>query len=233
MGWLIAAVFVLCLIGLLALRRGKDLKQYDPRLAWLRGGVYFSACMLIARASGAWQAVFNQPLASAANRSDPGWILFSAGCAAILYVGYFLVWPRGTLSHGRRLDIPAVLIFGSLWGLSESLLFVAVWFAAANLIEPTWLVAVVAFIIISAFSGLWHQLYWDIYVAPEHNILEWNGRKVLFAHVPNLLVTLTYLAIYESFGMFVLFQTIVLLASTYFMRFPGFWSPASAVAEPV
>jgi hypothetical protein len=78
--------------------------------------------------------------------------------------------------------------------------------------------------VISAFLGLWHQFYWDIYVAPEHNILEWNIKKVLLAHIPNIVITLTYLSLYGNSGVFVLCQTFALVASTYFMRFPPFWS---------
>ena len=32
---------------------------------------------------------------------------------------------------------------------------------------------------VGTFLGLWHALYWDRKVAPEHNIEAWNLRKVL------------------------------------------------------
>jgi hypothetical protein len=60
-------------------------------------------------------------------------------------------------------------------------------------------------------------------VTPEHNIVEWNGRKVLLAHTPNLIATLTYLTLHGNMGIFILLQTIALLSSTYFMHFPPFW----------
>lgn len=226
----VLAVLALLVLGLLVRRRGRDVRVYDAKLAWLRGGIYFCICILLASASGSLDWVLSHPLASSAHLADPGWILFTAGCVAILFVGYFLVWPRGTVSHGRPLNLLAVVLFGGLWGLSEALLFVSVWFWIAQWVEPTWLVAILAFVVISAFNGLWHQFYWDLYVAPDHNIIAWNGRKVLFAHVPNLLVTLTYLALYQNFGIFVIFQAVVLLSSTYFMRFPGFWGSGTPVS---
>lgn len=69
----------------------------------------------------------------------------------------------------------------------------------------------------------------SVVVAPEHNLAEWNTRKMLFAHLPNLVCTLAYLAAYGNGGMFVLFQTVALLGSTYFMRFPRYLA-ASAKA---
>jgi len=63
----------------------------------------------------------------------------------------------------------------------------------------------VAFIATSTFIGLWHALFWDIHIAPPHNIPEWNGKKALFAHVPNLVCCLAYLAFTGSARMFVIF----------------------------
>jgi hypothetical protein len=93
----------------------------------------------------------------------------------------------------------------------------------SKFIASKFLVWLVSFLVIGTFVGLWHQFYWDIYVAPEHNIIEWNTKKVLFAHVPNIVVTLAYLTIYESAGIFVLCQAFALIVSTFFMRFPPFW----------
>ena len=60
------------------------------------------------------------------------------------------------------------------------------------LFNSRWLTAVAAFAFIASYQGLWHRFYWDIKVAPPHNIPEWNVRKILFAHGPNLVVTLAH-----------------------------------------
>lgn len=197
--------------------------NYNPRHAWLRAVIYFVVCFVIAHFTGALALVLNQPLASAENLRDIRWILFTLLCIAIEIWGYVYLWPRGTLTHGRQLYWSVVLTFGLVWGLSEGLLFLSVFTLASKLITSKIVVWLVSFTVISMFLGLWHQFYWDIYVAPEHNILEWNIKKVLGAHIPNIVITLTYLSIYETPGIFVLCQTFALVASTYFMRFPPFW----------
>lgn len=198
-------------------------RAYNPRAAWLQAGLYFGACFALSWATGVLPAVLSQPLATPANLQDPIWLAFTALCIAVEYIAYVLIWPRGTLTHGRKLHWPALLTFGLLWGLSEGQLFLVIWTVAHHwLASPLW-AALAALGVISMFLGLWHALYWDIHVAPEHNIPAWNGRKVLFAHLPNLIVTLTYLHLYNNAGLFVLFQTFSLMASTYFMRFPPFW----------
>jgi hypothetical protein len=195
---------------------------YDPRSAWLRAVIYFVICFAIAHFTGALALVLSQPLASADNLHDVRWVLFTLLCIAVEVWGYVYLWPRGTLTHGRQLYWSVVLTFGLLWGLSEGLLFLSVFVLTSQWIASKLLVWIISFSVISTFLGLWHQFYWDIYVAPEHNILEWNIKKVLYAHIPNIVITLTYLSLYGNAGIFVLCQTFALVTSTYFMRFPPF-----------
>ncbi|WP_420630123.1 hypothetical protein [Candidatus Leptofilum sp.] len=184
--------------------------------------IYFAVCLLLGWWSGALQIIFSRPLITAVP-STPGYIPLTLACFVVILVGYGYIWPKGTLTHGRSLNVLAVLLFGLLWGISEGTLFVSVWLLTSNWISAQWLVVFVSFLILPAFIGLWHALYWDIYVAPEHNIAAWNGRKVLLAHVPNLSLTLIHLTLYQNARLFVLWQTVALLLSTYFMRFPPFW----------
>jgi hypothetical protein len=205
------------------MRKQMSTNAYEPRHAWLRAAIYFVICFVIAHFTGALALVLNQPLASAENLRDVRWILFTLLCVAVEVWAYVFLWPRGTLTHGRQLYWSVVLTFGLVWGLSEGLLFLSVFVLASKFIASKIVVWLVSFTIISMFLGLWHQFYWDIYVAPEHNILEWNIKKVLYGHVPNIVITLTYLSMYGNAGIFVLCQTFALVASTYFMRFPPFW----------
>ncbi len=197
--------------------------DYSQCRAWMRAVVYFAACFSIAHFSGALGLVLRQPLASAENLRDVRWLLFTFLCAAVEIWGYVYLWPRGTLTHGRQLYWSVVLTFGLLWGLSEGLLFLSVFVLASKFIASKIVVWLAVFTVLSLFLGLWHQFYWDIYIAPEHNIPEWNIKKVLYAHIPNIVITLTYLSLYGNAGIFVLCQTFALAASTYFMRFPPFW----------
>jgi len=197
--------------------------NYNPRLAWIRAAVYFTACFAIAYFSGAMQLVLSHPLVTAENLRDARWIVFTLLCIAIEIWAYVFLWPRGTLTHGRQLYWSVVLTFGVVWGLSEGLLFLSVFILISKVFASKFVIWLVSFLVIGIFIGLWHQFYWDIYVAPEHNIPEWNAKKVLFGHMPNIMITLAYLTFYESAGLFVLFQAFALIASTHFMRFSPFW----------
>ena len=201
---------------------------YNIRLAWMHAAVYFAVCFLAAYSTGALQKVLGEPLAVHEQLADINWISFTLLCIGVEIWGYVYIWPKGTLTHGRKLYWSVVFTFGVLWGLSEGFLFLSVFMLAEKLTASRLLAWLVSFIVISTFLGVWHQFHWDINVAPEHNIAEWNSKKVLFAHVPNLLVTLTYLSIHGNAGIFVLCQTFALAASTYFMRFPPFWISSHA-----
>lgn len=196
---------------------------YNARHAWLRAAVYFAACLLIAGLTGTLGRVLGEGLISAEHRQNPSWWLWTVACCTIIGVGYLYVWPRGTRTHGRPRVLSAIIPFGIAWGISEGLLFVSVWAIVFGFFGKSVWTVLLTFLILAAFIGLWHQFYWDIWVAPDHNIVEWNARKVAFAHTPNLLASLMYLTLFESLGIVVLLQTIALLASTYYMRFPPFW----------
>lgn len=195
--------------------------RYSAQLAWLRGGLYFCSCFLISWATGVFKTIVRSPLATSDQIGNGWWWLATAVCLLVVVVAYAIIWPKGTLTHGRPLDLTAVIPFGVLWGLSEGQLFLSIWAVVEWLPLASIWVALISFLIISAFKGVWHSQYWDIYVSPEHNIEEWNGRKVLFCHIPNLIVTLSFLAFFGNAALFVLWQTISLLSSAYFMHFPS------------
>jgi hypothetical protein len=201
--------------------------MYNPQKAWLRAAVYFLVCFLIAGFSGTLTLIRQLNWVTAANLQDSSWVAWTLLCLGIILVGYGFIWPKGTVTHGRPLVWTAVLLFGLLWGISEGLLFASIWLIVFRIFGQTVWTVLLTFLILSAFLGLWHQFYWDVKVAPEHNVAEWNGRKVLFVHTPNLIATLTYLTLYQSIGIFVLLQTIALLLSTWFIHFPPFWQTDS------
>lgn len=200
--------------------RGMAPAGYNPYLAWHRAGIYFCACFIISWLTGVFKTLLYTPLATVEQLANGGWLAFTALCVGVEIVAYGIIWPKGTLTQGRKLHLPLVLLFGVLWGFSEGQLFLSFWAVAERVSVSPVVVALLTFVAISLFNGLWHSLYWDIQVAPEHNIVEWNGKKVLLAHIPNLVITLTYFALHGNAGLFVLFQTLSLVLSTYFMRFP-------------
>ncbi len=214
-------LFAILLILIFALqKRKKETTGYSPRLAWIRGGIYFISSSILSILTGVFSTLISEPIATAKNLSNLNWWLFTGLCAGVIYFAYFVLWAKGTLTHGRELHIPSVLTFGLFWGLSEGQIFLSVWAVTEKFIGNVWVVALTAFLVIGMFKGLWQSQYWDIYVSPEHNIPEWNLRKVLLGHVPNLIFTLSYLAIFGNAFLFLLFQTAGLMISAYLMHFP-------------
>lgn len=177
-------------------------------IRWVRAGIYFAVCLLIGSVSGVLPDAVGDP--------DP-WAV--AGCLLLEVVAYGVIWPIGTFTQDRPRDwvSPA---FGLVWGLCEAQLLLSGYVLVEQLGLGKPATVGLAFVLLSAFQGVWHALYWDIKVAPEHNDPAWNLRKVLLCHVPNLLATLGFYAVSGSALWFVLFQTVSLTLSSMAMRFP-------------
>ncbi len=219
--FLFALIGVLIFLAVTLKRESLGVGGYSPRLAWIRGGIYFSSAFILSILTGVFPVLVSKPIATAENLSNLGWWGFTLLCTTVIYFAYFYLWPKGTLTHGRELHLPSVLIFGLFWGLSEGQIFLSVWAMLEKYIGNIWVVALVAFLVIGMFKGLWQSQYWDIYVSPEHNIPEWNLKKVLFGHVPNLICTLSYLALFGNVFIFLMFQTAGLMYSAFYMHFPA------------
>jgi retinol dehydrogenase-14 len=231
--WPLTILFVV--IGLafvIALKthlRGQQVWRYDTRAAWLRAFAYFSFAWALAMGSGTIPTILGNPLVLPGQTSSVFWWVFTLLCCAVVFVGYWIIWPIGTLPHGRRVIVPDTVLFGIAWGVSEGLLMGSVWVLAKRFWQATLGAGTVAdfaivfttIIVLSAFVGLWHALYWDVHISPEHNIYEWNIKKVMFAHNPNLILTSIYVTAWENLGIFVLLQALALFASTLAMPFPS------------
>ena len=205
---------------------------YSSQSAVARAGIYFATCWVIAVALGVTADVFSQAVATSDQLGDWTWWLFTVACVAVIIVAYGVIWPMGTVIHGRARHVPVVIGFGVMWGLAQGQLYLSMWELTARLVDNSALdsapvVGAVSFVAISAFTGVWHDQYWDRKVSPPHNIEEWNAKKVAFCHVPNLVITLTYFATHGNAAIFVALQTLALTLSTWFMRFP----PRNAVLD--
>ena len=137
----------------------------------------------------------------------------------------WLPLAHGTLSHGRPLRIPVAVVFGVTWGLAQGQLALSVytWIEGLGL-SRQWNVAIM-FVAYSAFTAAWHSRFWDIHIAPDHNVREWNLRKVLMAHTPFLLLCILHLAIFGNQLLFVAWHVLALTACAWAMHFPAPWDP--------
>jgi hypothetical protein len=189
---------------------------HDPRRAWLRALAYFTMCWALALGAGA-----EAYLVTTIGAVDAAWWWLTGAGLAWAVVGYWIIWPMGTRTYGRPIRPLWVAVFGVLWGASEGMLLLTAWSLIARLDGPPGLTIALSVLATGGFLGLWHALYWDVHVAPEHNIPEWNARKVLLVHFPFLLLALTHLTRYEQGIPFVAMQVVALLGATTAMRFPA------------
>lgn len=226
--WQLPYLSALCLIALasyillrqLSTAEGSD---YQPKLAWLRAVIYFCVVSLISFFFGISNAIVDRAVFESAQLADPLWLGSALFCAVFIIIAYGKIWAMGTFIDGRQWHPLSNSIFGIMWGLSQGQLFLCFWALAEFSGLSTLWVALLCGIAISAYNGNWQLRYWDIKVSPPHNYDDWNTRKVLLCHVPNLLLTLPFFAIYGNVQLYILWQTMALTLSAHRMHFPA-WS---------
>ncbi len=200
-----------------------------PHRAWLIAFGYFLVCWAVAWVTGALDRVLDGPLIGEGQTGEAGWLFWGALSLIVVIVGYWYVWPMGTFTNGRPRTI-WTWVFGILWGVSEGLLLLSVQTLVDGWFDAVWVVVAVTFVVLATYIGLWHAQFWDWEVAPSHNIEAWNVPKVLLVHTPNLIVTTTFLTLYDNAALFVALQTIALVGSAVAMRFPAPLAPPEKVA---
>lgn len=189
--------------------------RHEPLRAWLIGGAYFVACWLVAGLAG----VLDESLAG--DVGGIGFWLLTLGALPVAYVAYWVVWPLGTYTADRSARPVAASLFGVVHGLSEGILYVAIWLVIDREFEAGSLVVVLSLAAIAVYNGLWRTFVWDVWVTPPHNIEAWNLRKIAFVHVPVLALGLSHLTLYRSVAVFLAIEVIALVGAAVHMRFPA------------
>ncbi len=200
--------------------------KYVPAASWLRAGIYFCFCYLMAWFSGALSAALAQPIATSEQLVNPVWQAWALGLFVLVSVGYWIIWARFTIRFERKLELIPQIIFGLLWGLASGFLFLSFWHFVQMAVPdlPTWAVWLISYLIISIWQWLWQDYGWDVYISPEHDC-PWSIMvKVPATHVPNVTSCLIFFALYENYWIFVGLQTWALLGASIAMRMPSPWS---------
>ncbi|MFT6958631.1 MAG: hypothetical protein ACJAYC_003651 [Halieaceae bacterium] len=223
---LLLAVIVGLLILYCIRYRGHSAQIWSPPAAWLRAAIYFSYCLLAAHLTGALEAALVSPFIASQQWSDSLWWFSTLAVSFFIVFAYCGYWYRNTLRFGRRLALFSQGAFGLCWGLSSGLYFLSFWHLALAVGSdwPLWLVWLLAYVMISLWQALWMDMYWDVYVSPEHDSPESIRKKVPRTHIPNMTLCLTHFAIYQNYWLFIGWQTIALMAASYGMRMPPPWS---------
>ncbi len=229
--WLMLAVIGLSL-GLggwfFAARAEHDPGQYSPRLAWMRAWIYYCFVLLFSWVAGPLGRILEQPLVAQGRSDDRPWLLLVALCWCVAVWGYVYWWPRGTLTHGRRLYLVPALLHGAMWGVCAGLLYLSFYALLEQFAFPGFVNALLLIGVLSVYNINYQVGWWDIFVSPPHNLRATNNGKVAFAHQPFLFCSLALLVIYGDAGMFVLLTAFAMAASAVAMRFPAPWSDYTA-----
>ncbi len=229
--WLVLLVIVAAVVlGALffAGRANHDPGKYSPRLAWIRAWLYYCIVLLVSWVTGALGYVLDRPLIADGRSDDSVWLGLVALCWLVAVWGYAYWWPRGTLTHGRKLYLFPALLHGVMWGISAGLLYLSMYAMLEQFGFPGIVNAILLVGVLSVYSLNYQVGWWDIFVSPPHNLRATNNGKVAFAHQPFLLSTLTLLVMYGDAGMYVLLTTFAMACSAVAMRFPAPWSDYTA-----
>jgi hypothetical protein len=230
-GWLRWVMLGVMLLGIglgavfFAGRAERDPAVYSPKMAWVRAWIYYCFVILFSWVTGVLGTVLQNPLIPEGRFEDTTWLIVVGVCWLVSVWAYVFWWPRGTLTHGRKLYLLPTIVHGAFWGICAGLLYLSIWAMLERFGFPGIVNAVLLVAILSVYNLNYQVGWWDIHVSPRHNIKATNNGKVALAHQPFLLATLTLLVMYGDVGMFVLLSTFAMTCSAVAMRFPPFWEP--------
>ena len=224
-----AGLALLMLVLLVIYLRGYRVQPegvFDPMAAHLRAGIFFCFCWLMSWGTGTLDAILTEPIATAEQLASVWWWAWVIGMGVFILVAYWVIWARHTIRFDRKLDLLPQVLFGFIWGTSFGQLFLSFWNIAA-LLAPDWAnwqLWLATYAWLSLWQWLLMDMYWDVYISPEHDTAYSIAFKVPTTHVPNVTLGLTFFAIYENHLLFVASQTIALVGCSVAMRMPAPWS---------
>ena len=70
------------------------LDVFEPNAAWLRAGIYFCGCYLVAIMTGVFKRLFLSPIAATEQISDAAWWVWVIGLILLVTVAYWGIWAR-------------------------------------------------------------------------------------------------------------------------------------------
>lgn len=204
--------------------KGTPIDVWKPYIAWTRALIYFSFCNAFIAASGTLEQIFNNPLFTLEQTSDPLWIGYIITCFVYVIIAYFIVWPRATLNFDRKYQLGSQLFFGVLWGFSTGGLLLSFYHLWHSTGLENWAIFILTFLSISVWQYFIQAYFWDIYISPEHDTPKSILVKTFACHLPNVLLSLGFLTIWNNYSVFLIIFIIALISSTISQRFPAPWT---------
>ncbi len=220
----VIAIFgIVMIIVYITKYRGLPKEIWKPGAAWTCALIYFTFCNIISAAVGTLETLVNQPITTEEQLADPMWIAFFSFCFIYIFVAYWILWARMTLTFDRKFYIGSEIVFGLLWGASIGQLLLS-FYHLWNMTElPRWAIFFCSYACMGAWQYFVQDYFWDVHVSPEHDTPKSIKLKTLVSHVPNVAICLCFLVIYENYLIYVATQTFALIATSIFQKFPAPW----------
>ena len=234
-------IFITCfvifsgiMIGIYMIKyKGLPIDVWKPGVAWTRALIYFFFCNIFIAASGTLEQIFSRPLFTTEQISNPYWISYVIFCFIFVFIAYVIIWPRNTLNFDRKYYLISEIVFGVVWGFSTGgflLSFYHLWSLTGI---PPWVTFILSFSCIGMWQYFIHAYFWDIYVSPEHDTPKSILIKTFACHIPNALISLSFLTIWGNYALFIFIFIIALTSSTIAQRFPAPWAKGNFHAPMV
>ena len=228
------AIFGGIMIGIYIIKYRKlPIDVWKPGAAWTRALIYFSFCNIFTAASGTLEQIFSRPLFTAEQISNLFWIFYVIFSFIFVFIAYAIIWPRSTLNFDRRYYLGSEIIFGVIWGFSTGGLLLSFYHLWSLTGIPQLAIYVLSFSCIGAWQYFIHAYFWDIYVSPEHDTPKSILIKTFACHLPNALISLSFLTIWGNYVMFICVFIIALTSSSIAQRFPAPWAKGNFHAPMV
>ena len=204
--------------------KGLPINVWKPGAAYTRALIYFSLCNIVIAISGTLEQIIIQPLFTTEQIKNPFWIVYCIFCFVYIFLAYWILWSRMTLTFDRKYYLGSEIIFGIIWGFSTGgllLSFFHLWTLAGVV---GWVKYVLSFISMGLLQYFIQDYFWDIYVSPEHDTPKSIIIKTVVCHIPNIAICLGFLTIWNNYSLFIILQTFALVASTIFQKLPAPWA---------
>lgn len=229
-------IFIACYITLIAIfgfvmvviyitkYKGLPISVWKPGAAWTRALIYFSFCNIIIATSGTLQHLITQPIFTRDQITNPYWISYYVFCVIYIFIAYWILWSRMTLTFDRKYYLGTEIVFGVVWGFSTGGLLLSFYHLWGLTGIPYWGSYLLSFISMGIWQYFIQDYFWDIYVSPEHDTPKSIIIKTLVCHIPNVTITLGFLVIWGNYAIYITFFIFALIASTIFQKFPAPWA---------
>jgi hypothetical protein len=205
--------------------RQLEVSEFDPLAAWLRAGILFCAFYLFSWVTGTMQVIVASPIVTNEQFRNTSWWLWLVGLTAFILFAYWGIWARYTIRFDRKIDLFPQTLFGLIWGTALGQMLLSIW-RVSTMIGYSWKVWqqwLLAYVLIGIWQWLLMDMYWDIYISPEHDSPKSIKIKTMFTHIPNVTLCLIFLATYENYVIFIVLQTLALVGCSINMRMPAPW----------